>query len=221
MYSLTLMRQGSVLLQQGRYQDALQAFEDADRIAPGNATVKNMIGLCLLRMGEFEKALTAFDQALQRVPGFTDARNNRGAAYLALAQYHLAEVDFVAVLGDSTYPHRRQVYYNLGITYLQRDQLGAAEENFRRSIVQPSPVFDGYIQLSQLAQRRGELDTALILLEEAKVYFPEEPSIPLELGKLLITLDREDEARPYLEQVIADAPGSRDAAAARTLLGQS
>ncbi|HSO22128.1 MAG TPA: tetratricopeptide repeat protein [Chondromyces sp.] len=219
--SLTYMRQGSVLMQQGRFEAALEAFQQADRIAPGNATNKNMIGLCHLRMGAFDDALAAFSQALELVPGFTDARNNRGATYLAMGQLHLAEVDFVAVLGDSTYPHRRQVYYNLAMTYLERDQLGAAIENFQKSIALPNPVFDGYLQLARLAQRQGELDRSKTLLEEARLEFPERIEVSFELGKLLILMGDEEAARPYLEQVIAGAPNSTEAATARTLLGTS
>ncbi len=217
--SLTYMRQGSVLMQQGRFEAALESFEQADRIAPGNATNKNMIGLCHLNLGQFDRALASFDEALRMVPGFTDARNNRGAAYLAMGQLHLAEVDFVAVLGDSTYPHRRQVYYNLGLTYLQQGQRGAAEENFRKAITAPNPVFDAYLQLARLQQQQGELDASRALLEEARLQFPERTEVSLELGKLLILMGDEEAARPYLEQVISDAPGSEEAATARSLLG--
>ena len=218
LYSLTLMRQGSVLMQQGRVEDALQSFQEADRIAPGNATTYNMIGLCELRLGRYENALTSFDGALRLVPGFTDARNNRGATYLAMGQYHLAEVDFMAVLGDSTYPHRKQAYYNVGLTYLQRSQFGAAEENFRRAIILPSPVFEAYIRLAELAQRHGELDLAEGLLEEARLNFPERTEVAFEMGKLLVLQGRDDEARPYLERVIANAPDSESAETARSLL---
>lgn len=218
LYSLTLMRQGSVLMQQGRLEEALEQFLEADRIAPGNATVFNMIGLCEMRLGKLENALSSFDKALQLVPGFTDARNNRGATYLAMGQYHLAEVDFMAVLGDSTYPHRKQVYYNVGLSYLQRNQLGTAEENFRRAIILPSPVFDAYIRLAEIAQRQGDLDRAEDLLVEARLNFPDRIEVSFEMGKLLILQGRDDEARPYLEQVVEDAPNSESAETARSLL---
>jgi tetratricopeptide (TPR) repeat protein len=219
LYSLTLMRQGVVLMQQGRYNEALERFNEADRVAPGNATNANMIGLCYLRKGELDKAFAYFDTALTLVPLFSDARNNRGTTYLAMGQYHLAEVDFVAVLGDSTYPHAKQVQYNLGLTHLGRGQLGAAEESFRRSIIPPNPVFDGYLQLSALAQRQGELERSIVLLEEAKLNFPDAIEVSIELGKVLTLMGRDDEARPYLEQVIADEPSSEAAASARALLG--
>jgi tetratricopeptide (TPR) repeat protein len=219
LYALTLMRQGSVMMQQGRLNEALSQFQQADRLAPGNATNFNMMGLCYLRLNDFGNALSSFDEALRLVPGFTDARNNRGATYLSMGQYRMAEVDFVAVLGDSTYPYRKQVYFNLGQTYYKRNQLGAAMENFRKAIILPNPVFDAYVSLSEVAQQQGELDYALTLLEEAKLNFPDRLELSLELGKLLILMGDDAEARPHLEHVIADAPGSEAAQTARALLG--
>ena len=219
LHALTFMRQGSVMMQQGRYEAAMDAFKQADRIAPGNATVFNMMGLCSLRQGKLDEALVSFDRALQIIPGFTDARNNRGVTYLTMGQYHLAEVDFIAVLGDSTYPHRKQVYFNLGLTYLRRDQLGAAQDNFRRAIIVPNPVAEAYVQLAGIAQRQGELEIAEDLLLEAIFNFSERTDLSFELGKLLMIMGRDDEARPYLERVIADAPGSDAASMARSLLG--
>jgi tetratricopeptide (TPR) repeat protein len=219
LYALTLMRQGSVLMQQGLLEEAIEAFEQADRIAPGNATVHNMLGLCSLRLGNLDDGLASFNRALLIIPGFTDARNNRGVTYLSMGQYHLAEVDFIAVLGDSTYPHRKQVYFNLGLTYLRRDQFGAAENNFRRAIITPNPVAEAYVQLAGIAQRRDKLEIAEDFLLEAIFNFPERTDLAFELGKLLMIMGRNDDARPYLERVIADAPGSESAAMAKSLLG--
>jgi tetratricopeptide (TPR) repeat protein len=102
---------------------------------------------------------------------------------------------------------------------MERGQLGAAEESFRRAIVPPKPVFDAYMRLAALALRQGEPERSKVLLEEAKLNFPEAIEVSLELGKVLILLGRDDEARPYLEQVIANEPTSESAAIARTLLG--
>jgi len=220
LYALTLMRQGSVLMEQGRYEEAIDLFKQADKIAPGNATVFNMIGLCELRTGAFPEALASFDRALQIIPGFTDARNNRGVTYLAMGQYHLAEVDFIAVLGDSTYPHRKQVQFNLGLTYLQRGEIGAAEDNFRKAIILPNAVPEAYVELAKIAQQRGDLEEAENLLMEALLNFPERTNLAFELGKLLMIMGREDDARPYLERVVSDSPNSDEAKIARSLLGR-
>lgn len=215
----SLMRQGYVFMQQQRYEQALERFREADAANPGNATVYNMSGLCYLSLDQLDKALLNFDTALGMIPGFTDARNNRGTTYLALEQYRLAEVDFIAVLSDSTYPHRWKVYYNLGLTYLGRGQVGAAEENFKKAITATNPVFEAYLRLAEIAHDQGRIDSALGLLEEAHFKYPERLDGILAYGRLLIDAGRPNEARPYLEDVIASDPRSPLAAEAQLLLG--
>ncbi len=218
LYSLTLMRQGSVLLQQQQYDEALERFNQANKIAPGNATVHNMIGICYLRKREYDQALQAFNHSLELVPSYSDARNNRGTAYLSLGQLRLAEVDFIAVLGDSTYPHRYQVYVNLGMTYYRQGQLGAAEENFRKAVTAPFPVFEAFVGLSDVLVDEGRAEEALEVLEDAKLQFPDQIGAAYELGKLLMEMGREEKARPYLEEVISKDPGSDRARLAAGML---
>ncbi len=219
LYALTLMRQGSALLRQDRLTDALEKLKEADRIAPGNGTLQNLIGLCHLRLEQFDRALAAFNAALDLIPEYSDARNNRGATYLALGQFRLAEVDFIGVLGDSTYPHRYQVYYNLGMTYLERGQIGAAEDNLRKAAAAPAPVYDAFLRLAEIAEDRHDLDTALDLLEEVRLKFPDRIETSFELGRIMLQLDRPEEARKMLDEVIAAAPGSDLAVQAASLIG--
>jgi Tfp pilus assembly protein PilF len=218
LHALTLMRQGSILLRQEQYREALSRFQEADDIAQGNPTVHNMIGLCHLKLGEYHEAIEEFNRTLDLAPSFTDARNNRGVTYLTLKQYRLAEVDFLAVLSDSTYPHRWEVFYNLGLTYLQRDQLGAAEENFRKAVAAPQPVFDAYLKLATISTNRGQTDEAIQYLQDARLRYPERTEATLMLGSLLIDVGRPAEAKIYLQEVIEKQPGSDRAREASTLL---
>lgn len=217
--SLALMRQGSVFFQQGLYENALEQFEKAQEATPRNATIYNMIGLCQLRLDNLGPAIDAFNTALNAIPNFTDARNNRGATFLALKQYQLAEVDFVAVLADVLYPHHWQVYFNLGLANEGQGRLGAAEENFKRAINAPTPVYRAYSRLADIKQQQGLTEQAIDLLQEATLKFPDRLEAPLALGALLMTLGREDEARGYLERVVRSYPGSSQAKEAERLLG--
>lgn len=217
-YSFTLLRQGSVLMQQRRYEEALDRFLQAQQISPGNSTIHNMVGLCYMQLDQLDKAVAAFDRALSLTPSFTDARNNRGSAYLAQGKSHLAEVDFLAVLADTTYPHRWESFYNLGMAQLQQGRLGSAEESFKRAAFAPVPVFEAYLRLAEIAQRQGRTDTAIDLLEELRVKAPDRMDAAFELGRMLTQLGRHEEARPHLEAVIAADPSSPLADEARALL---
>ena len=214
----SLIRQAYAYMQQQRYDEALERFLEAEKANPGNATIYNMMGLCYLSTNRIDLALENFDTALLMIPGFSDARNNRGTAYLALEQYRLAEVDFIAVLSDSTYPHRWKVFYNLGLTYLGRGQVGAAEENFTKAITAAVPVFEAYLRLAEIAVSQGRNESALGFLEEAHFKFPERLDGLLAYGRLLVDMGRKDEARPYLQDVVASDPGSHLAVEARALL---
>jgi len=218
LYPFTIMRQGSVMLQQGRTEEALKLFEEAARLQPSNATVFNMIGLCNLKMEKYPEALDAFSTALQLIPTFSDARNNRGATYLAMGQYHLAEVDFLAVLGDNTYPHHWDIYYNLGMVYLNQNRLAAAEENFTRAATAPRPVYEAFLRLAEINVKRNRTDAAIQLLEEARLKFPDRLEATLELGSILLDEGRTEEGRKYLDEVIKGAPGSDLARRAREIL---
>jgi len=217
-HSLILMREGSQFLQQQRFPEALKKFQEADEIAPGNATVHNMMGLCYLNLSQYSEALQEFNKALALIPNFTDAKNNRGLAYMSMGQYRMAEMDFTSVLSDTTYPHHWAVYYNLGLSYFKRGMTTAAEENFRKAITAPRPVYDAYLQMATIKAGMGETESAIDLLEEAKLKFPQRVEAQLMLGRLLVGLGRTDEAKPYLEEVIRAGPSSKLAKEAEVLL---
>ena len=220
LYAFTVMRRGSLLLQQGKYEDALKSFREASTLQPSNSTIYNMTGLCLLKLERYAEAVQEFDRALTLVPTFSDARNNRGAAYLALGQFKLAEVDFLAVLSDSVYPHRWDVYYNLGMTYLQQGQLLAAEENLRRAAFAPMPVEEACLRLAEIQEHEGKLEGAVDTLQDAILKFPDRQDIGLRLGQMLIRVGRSEEGRKYLEDVVRADPSSQAADEARRALGE-
>ncbi len=217
-YPFTLMRQGSVALQQGHHDQALKLFKEAAALQPRNATVFNMIGLCYFRQEDYPEALKAFTRALELVPTFSDARNNRGATRLAMGQYSLAEVDFLAVLADNTYPHHWEVYYNLGMTYLRRGNVAAAQDAFVKAVTSSAPVYNAYLRLAEIDEQLGNPDSAISELQEARLKFPDRVEAPLALGRLLIKMGRKDEARQYLQEVIDGQPRSQMAREAQDLL---
>jgi len=216
--SLVLLREGSQFLQQQRFEDALKKFSEADRMAPGNATTSNMLGLCYLNLSRYDEALQAFSRSLRLVPNFTDAKNNRGLTYMAMGQYRMAELDFASVLADETYPHHWAMYYNLGLSYLKRGMKTAAKENFTRATTAPRPIYEAYIELSRLKAEDGDTEGAIDILEEARLKFSGRLEATLALGSLLHQLGRSEEAKGYLNEVLAAAPSSKLGREAKAIL---
>ncbi len=86
------LRRGHVASQRGRFDEALDAYSDAARVAPDRALPLVGIGLVLTRLGKPTEALSAYDLALDRSPSDETALRGRVDMLLALGdRVHAAE----------------------------------------------------------------------------------------------------------------------------------
>ncbi len=69
-----LMMLGSAMAVQKRYEDALEAYEHAQRVVPSNATVRFLIALTLHNLGRNREALEQCQLVLQAAPNNPNAR---------------------------------------------------------------------------------------------------------------------------------------------------
>ncbi len=212
-----LMQQGQTLVSEGRVADGLEKYRLALQMQPKNPTIHNLIGVAELQQGHANKAIDSFNLALTLAPQYSDARNNRGAAYVQLGQFAMAESDFLAVLSDTTYASRYNVYFNLGSLYMTRGNLSAAEENLKRAAVPSGPV-EAYFMLGQVEEKLARPDLAESAFRGAMDKAPERADIALALAMLLDSQGRKDEAREIFRRIVGLAPGSPEAKLARTHL---
>jgi protein O-GlcNAc transferase len=68
---------GTLLSSLGRWDDAVAALREADRLGPGSAAILNNLGNALKEIGEMRAALRCFEAALASAPEFFDARQSR------------------------------------------------------------------------------------------------------------------------------------------------
>jgi Flp pilus assembly protein TadD len=113
-----LMRQGQIMIADGRVEEGIARYRMALQLQPDNPTIHNLLGVAELQRGQAKQALEHLNKALSLAPAYSDARNNRGAAYASLGQLAMAEADYLVVLGDTTHANRAGVYFNLGALYL-------------------------------------------------------------------------------------------------------
>lgn len=78
---------GVALYERGRYEEALQAFDEAIQLNPDLAVVWHNNGTAFRNLGRYEEALQAFDEAIRLDPEYVDAWTMRGLTLADLSNY--------------------------------------------------------------------------------------------------------------------------------------
>jgi tetratricopeptide (TPR) repeat protein len=85
--SVTLVQTGNDLMAQGRYGDALIAFDRAIEMDPYSSLAWNGRGIALLKMGAVKGAPEAFKKAVEIDPYYVTAWDNLGDSYTYLGRF--------------------------------------------------------------------------------------------------------------------------------------
>lgn len=78
----------------GRYQQALEGYQDALTEAPGHLHALRGKARTLLQLGRHGEALRAFNRAIDAAPGFGPTYANRGILYDRMGRYRKALADY-------------------------------------------------------------------------------------------------------------------------------
>src|SRR6202000_2073833 len=107
---------GLELFRQGKYEAALQQFEEARRRQPGNASIDNFIGITETKLGRMDEANKDYETAIRIAPKLAGPHTNLGFNYLSKKQYELAEKQLRTALAlDGADPF---THYYLAVLYL-------------------------------------------------------------------------------------------------------
>jgi tetratricopeptide (TPR) repeat protein len=80
-------KKGQVLFSQGRYEEALQVFDQSIQMNPKSAESWNYKGIMLLVTCKCNEAIKCFDVAIALEPSFVAALNNKSGALYAMGRY--------------------------------------------------------------------------------------------------------------------------------------
>jgi tetratricopeptide (TPR) repeat protein len=130
---------GTVLLEQGRVEEAIAESREALRIDPGLAEVHGDLGDALLQQGRTKEAVAEFREALRIDPTLAKAYYNLGNA---LFQDGRPE-ESIAQYGEALRinPVFAEAYYNLGVVQFQQGAAAEAIANIEKSLeIQPANV---------------------------------------------------------------------------------
>jgi tetratricopeptide (TPR) repeat protein len=110
------LQRGLELFRQEKYEAALQQFEEARRLQPGNASIDNFIGITETKLGRIDEANKDYETASRIDPKLAGPHTNLGFNYLSKKQYEAAEKQLrMALALDSADPF---THYYLAVLYL-------------------------------------------------------------------------------------------------------
>ena len=173
-----LTRVAQVAQQQGRYDDAIKAYETIGVIAKGSPKIAGAAlvnaGNLYMATGKFAEAAKSFRAACALDSSSAEAQNNLGEALGEMKQYQSALGAFQqAVALDGTFVKAR---YNMGVTYDKLGQLKYAEFVYR-ILIRDYPDFAlAYDGLAVTLSKSGRAREAIPFHQKAINLNPNDPS---------------------------------------------
>jgi tetratricopeptide (TPR) repeat protein len=183
---------GSFLDDKGRFDEAIQQYQKALEIDPGNRDPLNNIGWDLAAKGKYAEAVPYFEQALKAQPGFFEAHYNLGKAYEKLGKIQEANEHYRKVLIAK--PDHAAALNNLADAMASRGQFAEAIPFYQASLKakpeEPVPHYDYANALSRL----GRTDDAIDQYRTAVQLKPDYAQARNDLGIALARKGKLDEA---------------------------
>jgi arylsulfatase A-like enzyme/Tfp pilus assembly protein PilF len=190
----------------GDLRGAIATLEDVVR---GGADQSVMVVLAgyLQEAGALDRSIAVLEAVLVAHPDYADAYNSLGVAYSRLGRHGDARAAFEKVLQLD--PTSATAYENLGVDELGAANLAAAAEDLRRALEIDPRLARAHNALAAvyLRQRRDAEAIAewrLALDIEPKLY-----DALYNLGTTLWNAGQRDDARPYLDRFVKEAPPRR------------
>ncbi len=123
---------GVALSNQGYYDEAIKAYDEAARLDRNNPFVYYNKGVALSNQGYYDEAIKAFDEAIKLDPNYAAAWNGKGVALSNQGMYDDAIKAFdKAIKPDPNYAF---VYYNKGVALSNQGMYDDAIKAFDEAI---------------------------------------------------------------------------------------
>ncbi|MYC69347.1 MAG: tetratricopeptide repeat protein [Gemmatimonadetes bacterium] len=209
---------GIVLYEQGRYEEALDAYRVAAAQLPDYDKIHVNLGMVLKELSRFEEAETYFRRAISLNPQTENTYHRLGNVLYEQGRYEEAlEATHIAI---KQAPNSSEIHTNLGAILKALGRFEEAETHFRRAIALDPQVGDAYLNLGTALYEQSRYEEALeatrIAVEQASVFSQAHTN----LAEILSKLGRYDEAMNALAQAVALDPSSSQAAELHFRMGQ-
>ncbi|MGD1712519.1 tetratricopeptide repeat protein [Dapis sp. BLCC M172] len=150
---------GSILVKEGRYNEAREILQQAITKKPDDASLYNNLGKAFLELGKVEKAIANYQQALALQPQLIVSRYNLGKAYQKQGLHSQAIVHFQEVIKQQ--PENIYAYSDCGFSFLELGEIEAAIP-YLQKVINNNPFVESYCKQTDLLTESDELEKAKI-----------------------------------------------------------
>jgi tetratricopeptide (TPR) repeat protein len=200
------LEQATLLLQQGKHDEALKFLESIAAADPARRRVMRQIGIAYYRKSDFLKAAASFKKALEEDPGDNEAVQLLGLSYYLAGRPAEAIAPLEKV--QTWYPSANvDAAYILGLCYMQTKDYPRARKAFARMFGVPDDSAAGYLFAARMLLRQ---DFSLVAEEYAKKAVELDPKLPrahMLLGELYLYKSRVPEAMEQFQKELELNPG--------------
>jgi Flp pilus assembly protein TadD len=167
------VQKGLSLLQNGRYEEAMEIFLQVLYDDPKDRDALKNIGIAYTELGRNEEAEKALFYYLDLYPDDAEALEGLGCAFYRQKVYYKAYE--LLTRASSLRPEAPSIYRNLGLVQLAIDKKEEGYENLKKAHVMNLFDYKTAYAYAAACQKTGRLDEAEeILTELLQDYLPEE-----------------------------------------------
>ena len=186
---------GLVLLRQGKWDEAIEAYQDAAARPGAKPATYHNLAFALERVGRYAEALSALQDATKR-GGAKDARiqTSLGVVSLMMGDVHAADRALGAAKALWTPKPSAAWYHYAALAAALLGDLGRALDTLQEGLTHHPRVAALHNNMAALYERRGSYDEALLAAEHGLTDDPSMPQLHKNIGDLYYRGARYDEA---------------------------
>jgi tetratricopeptide (TPR) repeat protein len=199
---------GVIYSRTNRADQAIAAYQKALRLSPDDKPILLNLGLVYLKQEAHARALPYFERVVKLDPGNLQARQLLAVSRAYTGQVRPAIQELEAL--HQSAPHDENILFLLGFCYLKDRNPERAKLIFQQMFDSAGPSRAQFL-LGRADYEATQFSEAESAFREVLRIDPKFPGVHLELGKVYISLRRNDDALRELNLALQERPGDPDA----------
>jgi tetratricopeptide (TPR) repeat protein len=192
---------------QGRNEAAIQAYQNAVSLAPGQISPWNNMGNLYRKLGQHKEALAAFQKALEQNESDTVGWNGLGDLYHEMGRNDDAVYAFLKAIEIS--PDYAHSWSGLGNSYMDEERFDEALSAHQKAIEIDPLAVDSWSSVGDIHRMQGKNENAGMAYRTAIELDPQNAQAWNKLGDLHYNSGAHDEAlRAYQKAVNSNQRGN-------------